>query len=94
MLTPSELVPFVELVRTRNSAVPMPERAIRLLESGDVHLVLDEVRPPTLTDDSAKGIEDEVESWLAAGYRVITLLDTEYPDRLRTVRESLCVRLR
>lgn len=88
MLTPRELAPFVELVRARNPAVPMPERAIRLIETRDVARVLDEVRAPMLMGDTIDQATADVERWVSDGYRIVTILDADYPERLRTVRES------
>lgn len=88
MRTAAELADFVAVLRVQNSEVSQPERVLRLLATEDPRRVLDGIRPPSLFDDDAPAMIAEVESWLRAGYSVTTILDDDYPTRLREVREA------
>jgi len=90
----TDLVALVALLESRANGVRWSDIVGQLLERGSAHAAWDEVGDQlTLTDaaerDAAfEAAADQVEAWEAAGIGVVTVLDGDYPQRLREVHEA------
>ena len=84
---------LVALLRAQPDGLSWPEIAAELLEVGSAVEVWDRHAPaPALIDlpgqvtlESAAG---DVQSWAAQGYRLISILDEDYPVRLRGIHQA------
>jgi DNA processing protein len=84
---------LVALLRSRLDGLSWPEIAAELLEIGSAREVWERHAPaPALiglpdeiTPDS---VADEVRSWQARGYRLLSILDDDYPALLRGVQQA------
>jgi DNA processing protein len=88
--SPRENAALVALLRARSR--PWSHYADIVEEAGSATAVLDAERGgdhPQLFGASdaidLEGIEDEISSWLSDGMRLITVLDSDYPENLRGV---------
>ena len=84
---------LVALLRAQPDGLSWPEIAAELLEAGSAVEVWDRhapapaliSRPDEITPDSAA---EDVRSWQARGYRLLSILDDDYPVRLRGVQQA------
>lgn len=84
---------LVALLRAQPDGLSWPEIAAELLEAGSAVEVLARLapapalidRPGEITSDSAA---EDVRSWQARGYRLLSILDDDYPVRLRGVQQA------
>jgi DNA processing protein len=84
---------LVALLRAQPDGLSWPEIAAELLEAGSAVEVWDRYapapalisRPDEITPDSAA---EDVRSWQARGYRLLSILDDDYPVRLRGVQQA------
>jgi DNA processing protein len=84
---------LVALLRAQPDGLSWPEIAAELLEAGSAvevwarhapaSALID--RPGEITPDSAA---EDVRSWQARGYRLLSILDDDYPVRLRGVQQA------
>ncbi len=88
-----EHVALVALLQARPDGLSWPEIAAELLEVGSAVEVWERHAPaPALIDlpgqitpASAAG---DVQSWAAQGYRLVSILDEDYPARLRGIHQA------
>jgi len=84
-----QLATILAVTRVKSRRLTQPDRVQRLLLTGDPAAVLGEVADLTLFDDPVlERARDDVELWLERGYGMVSVLDEEYPARLRDVREA------
>jgi DNA processing protein len=83
---------LVALLRAQPDGLSWPEIAAELLEAGSAAEVWDRHAPAALiplpgeiTPDS---VAEELRSWQASGYRLLSILDDDYPARLRGARQG------
>lgn len=84
---------LVALLRAQPDGLSWPEIAAELLETGSAFEVWERHAPPPaligrpdeITLDSAA---EDVRSWQARGYRLLSILDDDYPARLRGVQQA------
>jgi DNA processing protein len=90
---PEEHAALVALLQARPDGLSWPEIAAELLEVGSALEVWERHAPaPALIDlpgqvTLASAIED-VRSWAAQGYRLVSILDEGYPERLRGIHQA------
>ena len=84
-----QLATILAVTRVKSRRLTQPDRVQRLLLTGDPAAVLSEILGLTLIDDPVlERARDDVELWLERGYGMVSVLDEEYPARLRDVREA------
>ena len=84
-----QLATILAVTRVKSRRLTQPDRVQRLLLTGDPVAVLGEIADLTLFDDPVlERARDDVELWLERGYGMVSVLDEEYPARLRDVREA------
>lgn len=84
---------LVALLRAQPDGMSWPEIAAELLEAGSATEVWNRHapapaligRPDEITPDSAA---EDIRSWQARGYRLLSILDDDYPLRLRGVQQA------
>ncbi len=85
----AERVALITLLRTRPDGLKWPDITTLVLEAGSAL----EVRTDLLGDElipSAETIQagEDLASWTTGSTRLITILDEEYPERLRGIQEA------
>lgn len=94
MMTSSELEErsaLVALLRTRPDKMTWPEIVSAVVEAGSAREVWDGFAPSTLfsaADDPLQQAAQDIEQWLSGGLGFATILDGDYPVRLRGIKES------
>ena len=86
MTPPAERAALVALLRSRKARRSWHEYADLVEEAGSALATLEE-EEGLLAAERVDAAEAEIEGWQARGMRLITLLDTEYPDNLRAVHD-------
>jgi DNA processing protein len=89
----NEHAALVALLRAQPDGLSWPEIAAELLEAGSAVEVWNHHapapaligRPDEITPESAA---EDVRSWQARGYRLLSILDDDYPARLRGVQQA------
>jgi DNA processing protein len=84
---------LVALLRAQPDGMSWPEIAAELLEAGSATEVWNRhapspaliSRPDEITPDSAA---EDIRAWQARGYRLLSILDDDYPLRLRGVQQA------
>ncbi len=91
--THGECAALVALLQTRPQGMRWPEITAEVLEAGSAREVWDRLVPATLM--ASPGRPDELESagqdlvkWASQGLRVVTILDRDYPVRLREIHQA------
>jgi DNA processing protein len=89
----NEQAALVALLRSRPDGLSWPEIAVELLETGSASEVWERHAPaPALIDlpdeITPDSVADDVRSWQALGYRLLSILDGDYPARLRGVQQA------
>jgi DNA processing protein len=89
----NEHAALVALLRAQPDGLSWPEIAAELLETGSASEVWERHAPaPALIDlrdeITPDSVADDVRSWQALGYRLLSILDAEYPARLRGVQQA------
>jgi DNA processing protein len=89
----NEQAALVALLRSRPDGLSWPEIAVELLETGSASEVWERHAPaPALIDlpdeITPDSVADDVRSWQVLGYRLLSILDAEYPARLRGVQQA------
>ena len=84
---------LVALLRTQPDGLSWPEIAAELLEVGSAVQVWDRHAPaPALIDlpdeITPDSVADDLRAWQAHGYRLLSILDDDYPVRLRGVQQA------
>lgn len=84
---------LVALLRARPDGLSWPEIAAELLETGSAVEVWERYAPAPalieLPDEiTPSSVADDLRAWNACGYRVLSILDDDYPIRLRGVHEA------
>jgi DNA processing protein len=84
---------LVALLRLRPGGLSWPEITAELLEAGSALEVWERHAPaPALIDIPGEvtvaSAAKDVESWAAQGYRIVSILDEDYPVRLRGVHQA------
>jgi DNA processing protein len=84
---------LVALLRAQPDGLSWPEIAAELLEVGSAIEVWDRHAPaPALIDlpdeITPDSVAEDVRSWQAHGYRLLSILDDDYPVRLRGVQQA------
>lgn len=87
----NETAALLALVRSRQKSQSWGSIASKVVSEGSALAVLHEddgalIPSPTATAQLRESIE-EVEAWSRAGYQLTTVLDSDYPRRLRDIRE-------
>ncbi|GAB3237384.1 DNA-processing protein DprA [Kineosporia babensis] len=88
-----EQIAVVALLRSRPQGLVLAQVAGRILECGSAVGLWEELTGDALLADPAQvnaleEAEAEVDGWAAAGISLSTILDAEYPQRLRAVHEA------
>ena len=84
---------LVALLRAQPDGLSWPEIAAELLEAGSAVQVWDRHAPaPALIDlpdeITPDSVAEDLRSWQAHGYRLLSILDDDYPVRLRGVQQA------
>lgn len=82
---------LVALLRTRPEKMTWPEIVSAVVEAGSAREVWDSFAPSTLfsaEDDPLDQAAQDIEQWLSGGLGFATILDDDYPVRLRGIKES------
>lgn len=84
---------LVALLQAKPGGLSWPEIAGELLEAGSAAEVWERYAPaPTLIDlpgdVTLASAADDIAGWTAQGYRLVSILDEEYPARLRGIHEA------
>jgi DNA processing protein len=85
-----EQAAVVALLRARPDGLSWSELAFRVASAGSARQVLDDLLPPLLVPvpgepDPLQVAADDLASWRQQGIRVATVLDDDYPERLRGI---------
>jgi DNA processing protein len=87
-----EQVALIALLQTRPEGMSWPEIATEVLEAGSARDVWLQKVPPTLVDapggDAIESAARDVTSWAKQGSALVTILDREYPVRLRGIHQA------
>jgi DNA processing protein len=83
----------VALLRAQPDGLSWPEIAAELLETGSAAEVWDRHAPApaliSLPDEiTPDSVAEDLRSWQARGYRLLSILDDDYPSRLRGVHQA------
>lgn len=89
----AEQAALIALLQTRPQGVSWPEITAKVLEAGSALSVWDQLQPAVLMEvpgepDPVETARDEISRWMAEGITVLTFLDAEYPDRLRSIHQA------
>jgi DNA processing protein len=84
---------LVALLRAQPDGLSWPEIAAELLEAGSAVQVWDRHAPaPALIDlpdeITPESVTEDLRAWQAHGYRLLSILDDDYPVRLRGVQQA------
>jgi len=84
---------LVALLRAQPDGLSWPEIAAELLETGSAAEVWDHHAPApaliSLPDEiTPDSVAEDLRSWQARGYRLLSILDDDYPVRLRGVQQA------
>src|SRR5487761_1422004 len=84
---------LVALLRAQPDGLSWPEIAAELLEVGSAVEVWDRHAPAPASIDlpgqvTLESAAGDVQSWAAQGYRLISILDEDYPVRLRGIHQA------
>jgi DNA processing protein len=84
---------LVALLRAQPDGLSWPEIAAELLETGSAVEVWDRHAPaPALIDlpdeITPDSVAEDLRAWQARGYRLLSILDDDYPVRLRGVQQA------
>jgi DNA processing protein len=83
---------LVALLRARPGKLSWPELTTELLEAGSAVEVWDRLVPAALIADpqevTPQTVASEIRRWDAEGYRLVSILDPEYPARLRGIQQA------
>jgi DNA processing protein len=84
---------LVALLRAQPDGLTWPEIAAELLEAGSAVKVWDRHAPPPalieLPDEvTPDSVAEDLRAWQAHGYRLLSILDDDYPVRLRGVQQA------
>jgi DNA processing protein len=88
-----EFAALLALLRRRPGGASWNEIAADVATAGSAVALLDTptddalFSSPELETEVERALED-VESWIASGYRVVTVLDSDFPSRLLDIRET------
>lgn len=91
-----ELVVLVALLRRRPNDAKWPELTAEVVEAGSARAVWEKYTGDSLVPDPqdvaalAAAVRD-VEEWRAAGLHMVTILDRDYPARLRGIHQAPAV---
>jgi DNA processing protein len=88
-----ERVALIALLQNRPEGMSWSEIATEVLESGSAWAVWAGTVPPTLVDppgqpDAIASAAQDVASWADQGNALITILDRDYPARLRGIHQA------
>lgn len=84
-----EHVALIVLLRVRPGGLKWPELAARVLDSGSAVHVRDELLgSELLPSPEVNSAHEDLERWLVAGTRFVSILDADYPSRLRGIHEA------
>lgn len=89
----NEHAALVALLRPQPDGLSWPEITAELLEAGNAVEVWDRHAPPPalidLPDDvTPDSVAEDLRTWHARGYRLLSILDDDYPVRLRGVQQA------
>ncbi len=92
-VSPQECAALVALLRVRPGGMRWGEIAAEVLEAGSALEVWHRVVPATLMDlpgetDALHAAADEIAAWASQGWTLLTILDTDYPARLRGIHQA------
>jgi DNA processing protein len=84
---------LVALLRAQPNGLSWPEIAAELLDSGSAAEIWDRHAPApaliSLPDEiTPDSVAEDLRSWQARGYRLLSILDDDYPVRLRGVQQA------
>jgi DNA processing protein len=88
-----ERAALVALLRTRPGGMSWSEITADVLEAGSALQVWDATVPATLMalpgeDDPLRSAAEDIGRWTSQGHRLLTILDAEYPSRLRGIHQA------
>ncbi|MFC4911871.1 DNA-processing protein DprA [Actinomadura gamaensis] len=88
-----ETTALVALLQTQPDGVSWQEITAKVLEAGSAVRVWQDLVPATLVDapghdDPLQSAAADFRSWLDQGIRIITVLDHDYPKRLRSIHQA------
>ncbi len=87
-----ELAALMTLLRLRPDGASWPSIAAEVAADGSALPMLSRVRSSTLVspeiDDTESAVTDQIRVWRRDGHRLVTVLDEDYPARLRDIREA------
>lgn len=91
--TRGEHVALVALLRTRPNGMRWPELTAEVLEAGSAREVWDRLVPATLMaaparPDDLESAGQDLDRWASQGLRLVTILDRDYPVRLRGIHQA------
>jgi DNA processing protein len=88
-----ELAALVALLRKRPGSRGWAEITASVVEAGSALAVWERLEPPMLGNppgepDALTGAAQQIARWLEQGWRVLTILDADYPARLRAIHQA------
>ena len=86
-----EQAALVALLRTRPEDMTWPEIVSAVVDADSARTVWEKLVPPALVpadDDPVERAALDIDAWVSAGLRFATILDADYPARLRGIQES------
>jgi DNA processing protein len=91
--TRDERVALVALLQTRPQGMRWPEITAEVLEAGSALGVWHRVTPATLVDapgrsGALESAAHDMDRWARQGCRLVTILDEDYPARLRGIHQA------
>ena len=91
--TPQERAALVALLRERPGSRGWPEIMAAVLEAGSARAVWDLFVPPVLVrppgePDPLDAAAGQIRRWADRGWRLLSILDDDYPARLRAIHQA------
>jgi DNA processing protein len=91
MSATSEQAALVALLRVRPERMSWPQLTAEVLDAGSAAAVWKRLVPATLLGEDREELDKaaaDVDRWLAEGLTFLTILDEQYPERLRAIHEA------
>lgn len=88
-----ERAALIALLRSRPQGMGWPEITADVLEAGSAVAVWERMEPPALIEapgdqDPIRAAGEELRRWAEEGSQLVTVLDADYPERLRGVHQA------
>ena len=87
-----ERASLIALLQARPQGLTWPDITAEVLETGSAVGVWNRLVPPALIpapdEISPRTAAGDIEQWVSRGYRLLSILDAEYPGRLRGIHQA------